>query len=93
MRPALDTPENKAFVDAFAKKHKRLPSWFSEFAYTASLWTRTAIEQIKGNIEDPAPPSSTPCARRPSRRRAGTLKLDDYDNPIQNVYITPHPED
>ena len=50
----LDTPANKAFVDAFAKKHKRLPSWFSESAYTASLWTRTAIEQIKGNVEDRA---------------------------------------
>ena len=50
----LDTPANRAFVDAFAKKHKRLPSWFSESAYTASLWTRTAIEKIKGNVEDRA---------------------------------------
>ena len=83
----LDTPENKAFVDAFAKKYKRLPSWFSESAYTASLWTRTAIEQIKGNVEDRAA-FLRRCAARPSRRRAGTLKLDDYDNPIQNVYIT-----
>ena len=33
----LDTPDNKAFVDAFAKKYKRLPSWFAESAYTASL--------------------------------------------------------
>ena len=48
----LDTPENKAFTDAFAKKYKRLPSWFAESAYTAGLWTRTAIEQIKGKVED-----------------------------------------
>ena len=83
----LDTPENKAFVDAFAKKHKRLPSWFSESAYTASLWTRTAIEQIKGNVEDRA---AFLKAMRGSTIKAprGTLKLDDYDNPIQNVYIT-----
>ena len=26
--------------------------------------------------------------RRPSRRRADKLKLDDYDNPIQNVYVS-----
>src|SRR5262249_14868686 len=83
----LDTPENKAFVDAFAKKHKRLPSWFSESAYTASLWTRTAIEQIKGNVEDR---TAFLAAMRGSTVKAprGTLKLDDYDNPIQNVYIT-----
>ena len=83
----LDTPANKAFVDAFAKKHKRLPSWFSESAYTAGLWTRTAIEQIKGNVEDRA---AFLKAMRGVDLKAprGTLKLDDYDNPIQNVYMT-----
>jgi branched-chain amino acid transport system substrate-binding protein len=82
-----DTPDNKAFVDAFAKKHKRLPSWFAESAYTASLWTRTAIEVVKGNVEDKegflkAMRAATITAPR------GTLKMDAYDNPIQNVYIT-----
>jgi len=82
-----DTPANKAFVDAFVKKHKRLPSWFAESAYTASLWTRSAIEHNKGNVEDKdgflkAMRTLTIHAPR------GTLKLDEYDNPIQNVYIT-----
>ena len=83
----LDTPANRAFVDAFAKKHKRLPSWFSKSAYTASLWTRTAIEKIKGNVEDRA---AFLQAMRTSTVEAprGALKLDDYDNPIQNVYVT-----
>jgi branched-chain amino acid transport system substrate-binding protein len=83
----LDTPENKAFVDAFVKKYKRLPSWFSEASYTASLWTRTAIEAIKGKVEDKdaflkAMRSATVKAPR------GTIKLDAYDNPIQPVYMT-----
>ena len=83
----LDTPENKMFVDAFVNKYKRLPSWFSEAAYTASLWTHTAIEAIKGNVEDKdaflkAMRSATIKAPR------GTIKLDAYDNPIQNVYAT-----
>lgn len=83
----LDTPENKAFTDAFAKKYKRLPSWFSESAYTASLWTRTAIEQVKGNVEDRA---AFLQAMRGATVKAprGELKMDEYDNPIQNVYIT-----
>jgi branched-chain amino acid transport system substrate-binding protein len=82
-----DTPENKAFVDAFAKKHKRLPSWFAESAYTASLWTRTAIEAVKGNVDDK---QGFLNAMRTATIRAprGTLKMDAYDNPIQNVYIT-----
>lgn len=83
----LDTPENKEFVDAFVKKYKRLPSWFSEASYTASLWTHTAIEAIKGNVEDKdaflkAMRSATIKAPR------GTIKMDAYDNPIQNVYAT-----
>ena len=30
----IDTPENKAFTEAFARKYKRLPSWFAESAFT-----------------------------------------------------------
>jgi branched-chain amino acid transport system substrate-binding protein len=83
----LDTPENKAFTTAFATKYKRLPSWFAESAYTAGLWTRTAIEQIKGNIEDR---EAFLKAMRTIEINAprGPLKLDAYDNPIQNVYIS-----
>ena len=83
----LDTPENKAFTEAFAKKYKRLPSWFAESAYTTGMWTRTAIDQTKGNVEDRA---AFLKAMRSIELKAprGPLKLDAYDNPIQNVYIS-----
>ena len=82
----IDTPENKAFVDAYATKHKRLPSWFAESAYTAGLWTKAAIDSINGNVEDRA---AFLKAMRTVQVKAprGPLKLDEYDNPIQNVYI------
>lgn len=83
----LDTPENKAFTDAFARKHKRLPSWFAESAYTAGLWTKTAIDSINGKVEDRA--AFLKAMRTVSvRAPRGPLKLDAYDNPIQNVYIS-----
>jgi branched-chain amino acid transport system substrate-binding protein len=83
----LDTPENKAFTEAFARKYKRLPSWFAESAYTAALWTKTAIDSINGNVEDRA---AFLKAMRTVQIKAprGPLKLDAYDNPIQNVYIS-----
>lgn len=83
----IDTPENKAFVDAYAKAHKRLPSWFAESAYTAGLWTKAAIDSIKGNVEDR---EAFLKAMRSVQVKAprGPLKLDAYDNPIQNVYIS-----
>jgi branched-chain amino acid transport system substrate-binding protein len=83
----LDTPENKAFTEAFARKYKRLPSWFAESAYTAALWTKTALDSINGKVEDRA---AFLKAMRTVQIKAprGPLKLDAYDNPIQNVYIS-----
>jgi len=83
----LDTPENKAFTEAFAKKYRRLPSWFAESAYTAGLWTRTAMEKIGGKVEDR---EAFLKAMRTVEIKAprGPLKLDAYDNPIQNVYVS-----
>ncbi len=83
----IDTPENNAFVDAYAKAYKKLPSWFSESSYTAGLWTKTAIDSINGNIEDK---DAFLKAMRTVQLKAprGPLKLDAYDNPIQNVYIS-----
>ena len=83
----IKTPENEAFTTAFAKAQKRLPSWFAECGYTASLWTKTAIDSIKGNVEDRA---AFLKAMRTVQVKAprGPLKLDAYDNPIQNVYIS-----
>ena len=83
----LNTPDNKKFVDAFATKYKRLPSWFGESAYTAGLWTKTAIDSIKGNVENR---DAFLKAMRTVKVNAprGPVRLDAYDNPIQNVYIS-----
>ena len=83
----IKTPENEAFTTAFAKAHKRLPSWFAECGFTASLWTKTAIDSIKGKVEDR---EAFLKAMRTVQVKAprGPLKLDAYDNPIQNVYIS-----
>jgi branched-chain amino acid transport system substrate-binding protein len=83
----IDTPENKAFVDAYATKYKRMPSWFAESAYTAGLWIKTAIDSINGNVENR---EAFLKAMRTVQIKAprGPLRLDEYDNPIQNVYIS-----
>lgn len=83
----LDTPENKAFTDAFARKYKRLPSWFAESAYTTGLWTKTAADAIKGRVEDREAFLKAVRSARINAPR-GPLRLDEYDNPIQNVYIS-----
>ena len=83
----LDTPENKAFTEAFARKYKRLPSWFAESAYTTGLWSKTATDAIKGKVEDRAAFLSAMRAAKINAPR-GKLYLDAYDNPVQSVYIS-----
>lgn len=83
----IETEENKAFVDAFVEKHRQMPSWMAESGYTSGLWTKTALDEIEGNIGDT---QAFLDAVRNAEINAprGPLKLDEYDNPIQNVYIS-----
>ena len=84
----LDTPANKAFVDAFAKKAQAPAVLVLGIQpIPRACGPRTAIEQIKGNVEDR---DAFLKAMRTATIKAprGTLKLDEYDNPIQNVYMT-----
>lgn len=82
----LETPEARAFVDAYAKKYRQMPSWFAEANYSTGLWTKAAIEAINGRIEDKA--AFLDAIRRTKvKAPRGPLALDRYDNPVQNVYI------
>jgi len=85
--PGLDTPENKAFVDAYAKKYRAIPSWMAETAYTSALWQKAAIDAIRGKVEDrQAFLQAVRKAKIVAPR--GPLRLDEYDNPVQNVYVS-----
>ena len=82
----LETPEAKAFIDAYARKYKQVPSWFAEANYSTGLWTKVALEAVKGKVEDRAAFLDAVRATKIKAPR-GPLALDKYDNPIQNVYI------
>lgn len=83
----IDTPENKAFVDEYVRRYKRMPSWFAESAYTAGMFLKTALDSVGGNIGDKeAFLKAVQSAEIKAPR--GPLKIDSYGNPIQNVYIT-----
>jgi branched-chain amino acid transport system substrate-binding protein len=82
----LETPEARAFVDAYAKKYRQMPSWFAEVTYATGLWARTAIDGIAGKVEDRG---AFLAAMRRTKIRAprGPVSLDAHDNPVENVYI------
>jgi branched-chain amino acid transport system substrate-binding protein len=83
----IDSPENKAFLDAFIGKYKMVPSWMAESGYSSALWSKTAIDAIKGNVEDKTAFLNAVRKTRINGPR-GPLYMDAYDNPVQNVYVS-----
>src|SRR5690625_3324149 len=83
----LDTPEARAFTDAFAEAYGYMPAYFGENAYTTAMWAETALNAIDGNVEDKEAFLNAVRETRIDAPR-GPVYLDEDDNPVQNVYIT-----
>lgn len=83
----LQTEEAQEFTNAFAEEYDYLPAYFGESAYATALWADTALEAIDGDVEDS---EAFLDAVRGAEIEAprGPLRLDEDDNPIQNVYIS-----
>ena len=85
---ALDTPANRKFAAAYRARYKKVPSYYSESMYTGGKWLLAAIEALSGRVEDREALAGRVAngADRPTCR-AGPVELDEYGNPIENIYI------
>ena len=83
-REAKPTQE---FVDLYLKEYNQLPSYFSASMYTAAGWISQAIEKNNGNVEDAKRLIETIKGISLEDSIFGPMKLDEYNNPIFNVYI------
>lgn len=83
----IDSPENREFLDSFIAAYGEVPSYFAEMMYTTGIWAKAAIDAIDGDVEDRAAFLE---AVRDAEIVAprGPVRLDAYDNPIQNSYIS-----
>jgi len=84
---ALDNPANKKFVKAYREKAKKAASYYSEGTYTGARWIVEAIKAINGDVENRA--KLMEALKKVELRDVprGNFKLDEYLNPVQNVYI------
>jgi branched-chain amino acid transport system substrate-binding protein len=86
--PTLDNPANRTFMQLAEAKLKRTPSYFHAVMYSAGRWLIEAVKTLDGNVEDRdrflaairKASETTPDPR-------GPIKLDEYGNPTENVYI------
>ena len=86
--PTLDNPANRTFMQLAESKLKRAPSYFHAVMYSAGRWLVEAVKALDGNVEDRdrflaairKASETTPDPR-------GPIKLDEYGNPTENIYI------
>ncbi|MBI3047983.1 MAG: ABC transporter substrate-binding protein [Acidobacteria bacterium] len=84
---ALDTPENRRFTGAYRKRYNKVASYYAESMYTGGKWVLAGIEALGGRVEDRARLLEALRSARPTGLPRGPVELDEYGNPIQNIYI------
>jgi branched-chain amino acid transport system substrate-binding protein len=82
-----DSPETKAFVEKYDGLYGKLPGYYAPVSYTAAKWIAQALEDVDGNVDDKEAFLAAIRAVEFADTPMGPLKLDEYDNPIQNIYI------
>jgi branched-chain amino acid transport system substrate-binding protein len=83
----LDNPANKKFVKAFREKAKKAASYYSEGTYTGARWIVEAIKAVNGDVENRGKLMEALKKVELKDVPRGPMKLDNYGNPIQNIYI------
>lgn len=83
-----DDPSTRNFVQAYEKAYGKLPAIFAADGFTAGLWINAVLKKINGNVEDTAAfLKSLRTEVVPDSPLGKNLHLDDYGNPIYDVYI------
>jgi branched-chain amino acid transport system substrate-binding protein len=81
-----DDAVTQEFVESFDEAHDLVPSYYASVCFQAAEWTALALEEINGNIEDQE--AFLDAVRGLEFDSAGgPMRLDEYDNPVQNVYV------
>jgi branched-chain amino acid transport system substrate-binding protein len=87
--PTLATPANQAFMKLAEAKLKRTPAYFHAVMYSAGRWVAAAATAVEGHVEERARfLAAIRKAIETTEDPRGPIKLDEYGNPTENVYIT-----
>lgn len=82
----LQTPEFLAFKEAYQERWDRVPAAAAEHTYTAVVMILRAVEQIDDLNDRDALIQALRDTEYPDAPRGG-FYLDEYANPVQNIYI------
>ncbi len=86
--PTLTTPANQTFMKLAEARLKRQPAYFHAVMYSTGRWITEAARAVDGKVEDRARfLAAIRKASETTEDPRGPIKLDEYNNPTQNVYI------
>jgi branched-chain amino acid transport system substrate-binding protein len=86
--PTLPNPANQTFMKLAEAKLGRAPAYFNAVMYSSGRWIIEAAKLVNGQVEDKE--RFVAAIRRASETTEdprGPIKLDDYGNPTENIYI------
>jgi branched-chain amino acid transport system substrate-binding protein len=84
---ALDTPDNKKFVEAMQKEYGVIPGFYTVGTYTAGLFLEQALKSIEGKFEDKKAFVKALHSVKLTEGPIGPIQLDEYGKPVLNIYI------
>lgn len=82
-----DSAATRDFANAYLEAYDKLPSYYAAAMYTAAQWITQAIEQVEGDVSDTEAFVEAVRGVQIEDSPLGPMHLDDYDNPVQNVYL------
>ncbi len=86
--PALSTRANGEFMKLAAARGNPLPAYFTAVMYSAGRWITEAARALDGQVEDREKfLGALRAAIEKTEDPRGPIKLDEYNNPTENVYI------
>lgn len=83
----IDTPENKAFVQNYAKKYGGKPNWFAAGSYISALVIDAAAKKVGGVVKERDAFIQALKAVRLTTP-AGSFRFDENNDPIQPRYVS-----
>ena len=84
---ALDTPENRRFVEAVQKAYQVVPGFYTVGTYVSGMYLEAALAALKGRFEDKAAFVRALHEVRIEKSPMGPIRIDEYGKPILNIYV------
>jgi branched-chain amino acid transport system substrate-binding protein len=84
---ALETPENRRFVQAVLAEYKVVPGFYTAGTYVSGLYLESALNAVKGRFEDKPAFVRALHDVRLERSPMGPIRIDEYGKPVLNIYV------